>query len=290
MEMHQIRYFLAVARTLNFTRAAEESNVTQPSLTRAIQKLEDEFGGLLFRRERSLTHLTDMGRQMLPHLERTYQAAQAAKDLARGIGREAVAPLNLGLATPLTTPQLAAALAEVGAGLPGFQLRVVSGQGDALLDDMLKGDLDMVIAAEPRDRHDRLDAIPMFALDYGVVTHEGHALLEKGEATLACLHGVCWIAVGGDLDAEFREVCAAEGVEPDHRHAAGSEADALRLVAARLGSALAVRAAPLPEGVHMVDVAGVHLTRRVVIATVSGRQRPPAGDALIRAIRSRAWP
>ena len=44
MEMHQVRYFLAVARTLNFTRAAEESNVTQPSLTRAIQKLEEEFG------------------------------------------------------------------------------------------------------------------------------------------------------------------------------------------------------------------------------------------------------
>lgn len=289
MEMHQIRYFLAVARTLNFTRAAEESNVTQPSLTRAIQKLEDEFGGLLFRRERSLTHLTDMGRQMLPHLERTYEAAQAAKSLARGIGKSIVAPLNLGLATPLTTPQLAAALAEVGDGLPGFQLRVVSGQGDALLDDMLKGDLDMVIAAEPREAHDRLDAIPMFTLDYGVVTHAGHALLDA-PATLASLHGVCWIGVGGELDTEFREVCAGAGVEPDHRHAAGSEADALRLVAARLGSALASRALALPEGVHGVDVAGVSLTRRIVIATVSGRQRPPAGDALIRAIRSRAWP
>jgi DNA-binding transcriptional LysR family regulator len=69
MEMHQVRYFLAVARALNFTRAADECNVTQPSLTRAIQKLEDEFGGLLFRRERARTHLTDLGREMLPHLE-----------------------------------------------------------------------------------------------------------------------------------------------------------------------------------------------------------------------------
>ena len=51
MEMHQIRYFLAVARTLNFTRAADQCNVTQPSLTRAIQKLEEEFGGLLFKSE-----------------------------------------------------------------------------------------------------------------------------------------------------------------------------------------------------------------------------------------------
>jgi hypothetical protein len=56
MEMHEIRYFLAVCDTLNFTRAAERVNVTQPTLTRAIQKIEDELGGLLFRRERSRTH------------------------------------------------------------------------------------------------------------------------------------------------------------------------------------------------------------------------------------------
>lgn len=50
MEMHQVRYFLAVARTHNFKRAAEECNVTQPSLTPAIRQLEAEFGGDLFRR------------------------------------------------------------------------------------------------------------------------------------------------------------------------------------------------------------------------------------------------
>jgi DNA-binding transcriptional LysR family regulator len=44
MEMHQIRYFLAASRTLNFTRAADECNVAQPSLTRAIQQLEKELG------------------------------------------------------------------------------------------------------------------------------------------------------------------------------------------------------------------------------------------------------
>jgi len=87
MEMHQVRYFLAMARLLNFTRAADECNVTQPSLTRAIQKLEDELGGALFRRERSRTHLTDLGRLMLPHLERTFEAAEAAKQLAKGVGK-----------------------------------------------------------------------------------------------------------------------------------------------------------------------------------------------------------
>lgn len=65
MEMHQVRYFLAVARTLNFTRAADECNVSQPSLTRAIDQLEAELGGDLFRRERP-TQFTELGRACIP--------------------------------------------------------------------------------------------------------------------------------------------------------------------------------------------------------------------------------
>ena len=69
MEMHQVRYFLALCETLNFTRAAEICNVSQPALTRAVRKLEEELGGLLLRREHKLTHLTDFGRLVRPHLE-----------------------------------------------------------------------------------------------------------------------------------------------------------------------------------------------------------------------------
>ena len=60
MELQQIRYFLALARLLNFTRAAEQCNVTQPALTRAIQKLELELGGILIHREHQLTQLSDL--------------------------------------------------------------------------------------------------------------------------------------------------------------------------------------------------------------------------------------
>lgn len=66
MEFHQIRYFLALSKSLNFTRAAEECNVSQPALSRAISQLEAELGGELFRRERNLTHITDFGQAVLP--------------------------------------------------------------------------------------------------------------------------------------------------------------------------------------------------------------------------------
>src|SRR6266702_4742886 len=98
MEMHQIRYFLAVAETLNFTRAAEKCNVTQPALTRAIQKLEEELGGLLLRRERNLTHLSDLGRLMKPHLEQILSESETAKTQAKEFLRLDNAPLKLGVA------------------------------------------------------------------------------------------------------------------------------------------------------------------------------------------------
>ena len=82
MEMHQVRYFLAVARTLNFTRAAEECHVAQPSLTRAIKLLEGELGGDLFRRERPRAMLTPLGERMYPLLKQCYDSAQSARALA----------------------------------------------------------------------------------------------------------------------------------------------------------------------------------------------------------------
>jgi LysR family hydrogen peroxide-inducible transcriptional activator len=60
MEMHQVRYFLALCDEQNFTRAAQRCDVAQPSLTRAINKMEAELGGSLFDRDRTNTRLTDL--------------------------------------------------------------------------------------------------------------------------------------------------------------------------------------------------------------------------------------
>ena len=87
MEMYQVRYFLSVARELNFTRAAEECDVAQPSLSRAIKHLEAELGDELFRRERPQAILTELGHRMLPILTRCFESAAAAQALAAGTGK-----------------------------------------------------------------------------------------------------------------------------------------------------------------------------------------------------------
>jgi hypothetical protein len=95
MEIQQVRYFLAVAQELNFPRAAEKCNVSQPLLSRAIQQLEGELGGPLFHRERHLTHLIDLGEMVRPHLEAVYEAAIKAKRLSQDLSQLKRVPREL---------------------------------------------------------------------------------------------------------------------------------------------------------------------------------------------------
>ena len=81
MEMHQIRYFLAVERERNFSRAADHCNITQPALTRAIQKLEEEVGGPLFDRRPGRIELTELGRTLLPRLQNAIREVFRARGI-----------------------------------------------------------------------------------------------------------------------------------------------------------------------------------------------------------------
>ena len=86
MQMHQIRYFLALCEELNFTRAARRSGVSQPSLTNAISALERELSGALFQRK-PLIAPTALGHAMRPYLEQIAQTADHACETARALTR-----------------------------------------------------------------------------------------------------------------------------------------------------------------------------------------------------------
>jgi Bacterial regulatory helix-turn-helix protein, lysR family len=79
VEMHEVRYFLALCAEQNFTRAARRCGVAQPSLTRAIKKMEAELGGLLFNRDRTNTRLTNLGIYVRAELEQIDRSAAEAK-------------------------------------------------------------------------------------------------------------------------------------------------------------------------------------------------------------------
>jgi DNA-binding transcriptional LysR family regulator len=85
MEMKQVRYFLALCKERNFTRAAERCGIKQPSLTKAIKSLESKLGGALFYRSQSETQLTELGRLVYPRMRRIDKEAAYAQQIAKTI-------------------------------------------------------------------------------------------------------------------------------------------------------------------------------------------------------------
>jgi LysR family transcriptional regulator, hydrogen peroxide-inducible genes activator len=122
MEMHQVRYFLAIAEELNFTRASERCNVTQPALSRAIKILEEELGGLLFRRERDLTRLTDLGHMVHPYLQSIYEHSSLVKRLSREFASKW--PLKLGIMSTISPEEIVDLIANIRTRHPEVELKL----------------------------------------------------------------------------------------------------------------------------------------------------------------------
>src|SRR6516225_6189820 len=160
MEMHQIRYFLAVADALNFTRAAEQCHVSQPALTRAIQQLEDELGGLLLRRERKLTHLTDFGRLIEPHLRQLLADAEAAKTTAKRFLNLQEAQIRLRVMCTVGPARFMSFLAGFRAATPGCEITLVEGVPERLSDLLLQAELALAVMAQPESFSARLEVLP----------------------------------------------------------------------------------------------------------------------------------
>ena len=90
MEMHQIRYFLALCEKRSFTRAAKSCGVSQPSLTNGIKALEEELGGDLFTRRPNIA-VTRLGSTVRPRLTRIVQDAEKVLEMARSLRSRSVA-------------------------------------------------------------------------------------------------------------------------------------------------------------------------------------------------------
>ena len=290
METHQVRYFLALARTLNFTKAAEECNVAQPSLTRAIKNLEDELGGPLFHRERANTHLTELGRALLPHIEQSYLAAQSARALAQAFRRGDIARLRLGFTNSVSSHLFTDVLNGVRGGVPNFELAVEAGPEGQVRESMLRGDADLVVLGEGGPPHERVRIWPLFRERFHLIMAETHRLATKSSIMLADLDGEDIIERANCVGTErLRQLCAATGVMPRFRHRVDHVLQMLHLAQGKFGVGVAPRSTPLLEEIVARSIERADIDREVSLAIVVGRPFSAATDAFVKLARSRDW-
>nr|WP_294507224.1 LysR family transcriptional regulator [uncultured Rhodopila sp.] len=280
MELHQVRYFLALCRTLNFTRAAEACNVTQPALTRAIQRLEDELGGPLLYRERSLTQLTPLGRSMMPHLETMVRAAETVSQAAADMRRQTPL-LRLGLVDGLSAGLIAASLAELERRFPGLELHLQSDDQTMLIESLLQGETDAALLVDDGNLPERLDRWKLLHEGCRAVFPQGHAFEAEpcvklpALATETVVRGDGW---GGEWD---RFGCETQ------RLRAASWDQAQHMVAVGLGVALLPRHVAVLPGLLARPVPEAGDMRAVVLAAVNGRMYSPPLDGFLKLNRAK---
>jgi DNA-binding transcriptional LysR family regulator len=291
MELHQIRYFLALARSLNFTRAAEMCNVTQPALTKAVQKLELELGGVLIHRERQLTQLTDLGKLVLPMLERAYVAAESVHTLAVEFQRKEIAPLKIALASCVSAAIIEAPLIEIARFMPGLQVELVEDEPTALSELLLDGTVNAAIAGdELGELPVRIDHWNLFEERFLVLMPRESALAESSTLPTDVLAEATWLErVGGDGANPLRQGLFPPGVEPRIGHRGKRLGHLQHMVAAGLGLMLWPEHAPHLPCLVTRSIANDPLRRNIQLLAVAGRRYSPALEALVKIARVHDW-
>jgi DNA-binding transcriptional LysR family regulator len=190
MEMHQIRYFLAVCSERNFTRAAKHCHVSQPSLTRAIKLLEEEFGGLLFRRERANSHLTELGEIVRPHLQQVWDQSDAAIANAHQFAAEKRASLSIGIQCTIAPSLLVDLLARMRNRYRAIEFGIIDGSARDLEEQLVAGHITAAIYARQKQETDaRLCETQLFRERMMIAMPRSHHLTSRTVVRVADLAG-----------------------------------------------------------------------------------------------------
>ncbi len=288
MDLVQIRHFLALARRLNFTRAAEECGTTQPAFSRSIQRLEDVLGGPLVLRERSLTQLTELGRAMLPLLQSTHDAAEAVRiRAARHHCLNGSAPLRIGLAPSISVGRFLPLLNEVADRVQGFEMTMRRTCSPELVEAMLHGGLDLAVLPEGEALPDRVNSWPLWQENVVVVLPEGHRLAAYDQVEAVELEGETLVEAEPPGACAFvpRRLASQYGLALRAVHRA-AEAEVALLVALGLGVALAPAGAILPRGTVMRPLVAPEFNYRLLLCAVAGRPMNRAASAFVKLARA----
>ncbi|MFZ9683746.1 MAG: LysR family transcriptional regulator [Cephaloticoccus sp.] len=279
--MHQLRYMVALARTGNFSRAAEQCNVAQPSLSQQIQKLEDELGERLFDRMKRQVRLTAHGHAFLRRAVRILEEVDAARreasdalDLKHG----AVAIGVLPTIAPYVLPGI---VAKFSAQFAGVELTVHEDTTAQLLKLVHAYEIDFALVAEPIN-DDRLVVTELFTEELLLALPPKHRLNRRRTLAAADLRDEKLIVMkaGHCLGDQVLGFCERQEVKPQISFRSAQLETVQEMVCAGLGLSLVPAMARRAKSRRAPDYRSLKAPRperKVVL--VWPRQRPPGRAA-----------
>ncbi|MCK7623046.1 LysR substrate-binding domain-containing protein [Streptomyces sp. RS10V-4] len=284
----RLAQFAAVARHEHVTRAAHELGMPQPTLSRALVRLEDDLGVTLFARHGRTLSLTPAGHAFRTAAERALADLERATEAVRADTDPAAGKVAFGFLHTLGTETVPGLLRAFRADHPGIRFQLVQNYGEAMIERLRAGDLDLCLTSPVPDYPD-LVARRLDEQKLRLVVPDDHPLARRKRIRLAEAAGELFVTLepGYGLRRITDALCAEAGFTPRVAFE-GEEAETLRgLVAAGLGVALLPPPAVPRPGVAELTVTAPRAVREIGVAWLDGRVDPPPVAAFKKFLLSR---
>jgi LysR family hydrogen peroxide-inducible transcriptional activator len=293
MELHQLRYFVAVAETENFTRGAARAHVSQPSLSQQIMKLESEVGHKLFHRLGRKAVLTEAGVAFLERARRIlFEVENAAKELGDhpSLGRRITVGAVQTVMPYLLTP-LIAALRESHPNL------LINAQEDFranLVRGVVEGDLDLAIVPTPV-KDFRISVEPLLTEPLLLLVGKRHPFASRSEISISDLAEETFISLGDSsaLAAQVRTFFGDQKFQPRIGFRCAQVATLKLFVSMGLGISLLPQLARLPDdrdSLTYLRITGSEPTRDLVVIRHLQRYQSRGAEQFLTMLRQHIRP
>ena len=291
MEMFQVRYVLAAAKLLNFTKAAAHCNVSQPALTKAVKSLEAELGAPVFHREGKKIMLSDFGRSLLPHLQHILQETEATRNLANNFRLLNSVPIRLGVMSTIGPVRLSRFLAKFQTDHPGVDVAVSEASAEDLKNRLENADLDLAVLNAMGDVRGSFTVHDLYKERYVVIFPPDHRLANLNAIKLGDLSDEPYV---DRLSCEMREtvmdVCRNQKVTLYARFRSEREDWVQAMVLARIGFAFMPECSVTLPDLLQRPLIDPEVSRMISLLGVPGRPYSPATAAMVRAAKTFPWP
>ena len=287
MELHQLRYFCAVARAGNFTRAAEEQHVAQPSLSQQIRKLEDELGARLFDRLPRFARLTDFGKAFLPKAGEILRQVGQARTEIQEMSQAEVGSVIVGAIPTIAPYFLGPALASFARRHPAVSIRVVEEITPILLDRLHTGRVDLVVLALPV-RGAELESEELLREPLFAALPEGHRLASRTSLVLSEIGEDPFLLLkeGHCFRENALSACPRSRVNPNVVFESGQFSTIVSMVATGMGvSVVPAMAVERHAACKFVRISDERAVRVVGLVQLKHRFKTRAQCALVEELR-----
>lgn len=251
MTLRELQYLVELARLGNFRRAAEVCNVSQPTLSTQLRKLEDELGVVLVERGARRVILTAAGEEILAHAQRALEAAQDIRGVAQRHRAPDAGRLRLGVFQTLGPYLLPALVPGIAAAFPALELQLVEEKSERLMEKLRSGRLDAALLALPVAGDYQVE--DLFEEPFLLAVPPAHPLAARSTITLDALNGqrMMLLEDGHCLRDQALSLCRRWGADETAGFRATSLETLRQMVAAGMGITLMPQLAtrgPLAQG------------------------------------------